>query len=129
MPSYSELDFPGTISTSSYVGYDTGQKNFNQNLNPNFTHMFTPNVVSSTKIDYNRFESTAAVGHRSFDAWLVQHRLSSQPARNRNEEFDAVGGTTGSNGTNLHDIGNVNTQDFGSAYERDTNLGNRLNYQ
>ena len=51
---YSEDDFTGTINNSPYVGYDTGQTNFNQNLTLNFTHVFTPNVVSSTKLNYNR---------------------------------------------------------------------------
>ena len=51
---YSENDFAGTVNNSPYVGYDTGQKNYDQNVNINITHVFTPNFVSSTKINYNR---------------------------------------------------------------------------
>ncbi len=51
---YSEDDFPGTINTSPYVGFDTGQTFFNQNVTINLTHIFTPSLVSSTKLIYNR---------------------------------------------------------------------------
>ena len=51
---YSEDDFAGTINNSPYVGYDTGQTNYDQNVNLSVTHVFTPNLVSSTKFNYNR---------------------------------------------------------------------------
>ena len=51
---YSEDDFPGTINSSPYVGFDTGQTQFNQNVTINLTHIFTPSLVSSTKLIYNR---------------------------------------------------------------------------
>jgi len=46
--------FPGTISTSPYAGYDTGETDFNQNLLIGITHSFTPNFLSATKLSYNR---------------------------------------------------------------------------
>ena len=51
---YSENDFPGTINASPYVGYETGQTNYNQNVTINYTRVFTPNFVSSSKVIYNR---------------------------------------------------------------------------
>ena len=51
---YSENDFTGVVNNSPYVGYDTGQTNYDQNVNLNLTHVFTPNLVSSSKINYNR---------------------------------------------------------------------------
>ncbi len=51
---YSELDFSGTVNNSPYLGYDTGQTTYNQNVNLNLTHVFSPNFVSSSKINYNR---------------------------------------------------------------------------
>ena len=46
--------FPGTISTSPYAGYDTGETDMNQNILIGITHSFTPNFLSSTKLSYNR---------------------------------------------------------------------------
>ena len=51
---YNENDFAGTINSSPYVGFDTGQKLFNQNVIINLTHVFGPSFVSSTKLIYNR---------------------------------------------------------------------------
>ena len=51
---YSEDDFSGYINSSPYVGFNTGQTLFNQNVTINLTHVFTPSFVSSTKLIYNR---------------------------------------------------------------------------
>ena len=59
---YSEDDFPGTVNASPYVGYDTGQTVFNQNITINFTHVFTPNLVSSSKVIYNRLNTLSPLG-------------------------------------------------------------------
>jgi outer membrane receptor protein involved in Fe transport len=59
---YSENDFPGTINASPYLGYDTGQTNYNQNVTINYTHVFTPNFVSSSKVIYNRLNQKQPLG-------------------------------------------------------------------
>jgi outer membrane receptor protein involved in Fe transport len=59
---YSEDDFAGTINASPYLGYDTGQRLFNQNVTINFTHVFTPNFVSSSKVTYNRLSALQPLG-------------------------------------------------------------------
>jgi hypothetical protein len=51
---YSEDDFPGFINASPYAGYNTGQTLFNQSVLINWTHVFSPSVVNSLKIAYNR---------------------------------------------------------------------------
>ena len=51
---YHELDFDGTVNSSPYAGYNTGQKNFDQNVTYNLTHVFSPNVVNTFKFIYNR---------------------------------------------------------------------------
>ena len=51
---YHELDFDGTVNNSPYAGYNTGQKNFDQNVTWNITHVFSPNVVNTFKFIYNR---------------------------------------------------------------------------
>lgn len=59
---YSEDDFPGYINSSPYVGYDTGQTYFNQSVNINLTHVFTPNIVNSLKFTYNRLTNVQPLG-------------------------------------------------------------------
>jgi outer membrane receptor protein involved in Fe transport len=54
--------FPGTISNSPYVGYDTGQTNFNQNYLLNMTHTFNPSLVSQSKFSYNRLNLQQPLG-------------------------------------------------------------------
>jgi len=52
--SYKELDFPGTVNASPYAGYNTGQTNYDQNVTYQIEHIFSPNVVNSTHLVYNR---------------------------------------------------------------------------
>ena len=51
---YHELDTVGYESNSPYVGYNTGQTQHDQNLAFSLTHIFSPKVISSTKLVYNR---------------------------------------------------------------------------
>jgi hypothetical protein len=59
---YSEDDFAGYINSSPYVGYDTGQTQFNQSVLFNLTHVFTPNVVNQVKFTYNRLNLLQPLG-------------------------------------------------------------------
>ncbi len=52
--SYKELDFPGTVNASPYIGYNTGETSFDQNYAINLTHFFTPTLVTTAKAIYNR---------------------------------------------------------------------------
>ncbi len=52
--SYKESDFPGYVNASPYAGYNTGQTNYDQNVTINWTHVFTPSVVNTFKVIYNR---------------------------------------------------------------------------
>jgi outer membrane receptor protein involved in Fe transport len=49
-----ELDFDGTVNSSPYVGYNTGQKTFDQNYDFSLLHYFSPNLVNTAKATYNR---------------------------------------------------------------------------
>src|SRR5271166_1172901 len=51
---YHEDDFAGYVNNSPYAGYNTGQKNFDQNVTINWTHVFSPNVVNTLNLVYNR---------------------------------------------------------------------------
>lgn len=47
----------GSISFSPYQGFNTGQTTENQNYLGNVTHSFSPNVVSQTKVVFNRLRN------------------------------------------------------------------------
>ncbi len=65
---YSENDFAGSVNTSPYVGYETGQTNKDNNFLLSLTHSFTANVLSSTRVVFTRLNGpvqplgAAAVG-------------------------------------------------------------------
>ena len=52
---YSEVDLPGSNVNSPYAGYNTGQNIFNNSVLVGITHTFSPQFVSQTKLDFNRF--------------------------------------------------------------------------
>jgi outer membrane receptor protein involved in Fe transport len=52
-----EADFAGTVNTSPYAGYDTGQSIRNHNALLSMTHVFTPAIVSESKLAFNRFST------------------------------------------------------------------------
>jgi hypothetical protein len=54
--------FDGVISNSPYVGYDTGQSNFNQNYQVNLTRTFSGSLVSQSKVAYNRLNLQQPLG-------------------------------------------------------------------
>ena len=45
---YSENDFAGTVNTSPYSGYETGQTNLDNHLTISLTHTFSPSLISKT---------------------------------------------------------------------------------
>jgi hypothetical protein len=51
----SEADQAGVVSSSPYAGYNIGQTSFNNSLIVSLTHTFSPNFVSQSKVDFNRF--------------------------------------------------------------------------
>ena len=54
--------FNGVINNSPYVGYDTGETDQNQNLTLNLTHVFSPSLVNTTKLNYNRLTEEQPLG-------------------------------------------------------------------
>src|SRR5262245_49844604 len=58
----SQDQFPGTVNYSPYAGFDTGQTNFNNNFLLSVTRTFTPNLISQSKITYNRLTNLQPLG-------------------------------------------------------------------
>ena len=59
---YSEDDFAGSVNASPYVGYDTGQTLYNQSVLINLTHVFSPSIVNSLKVAFNRLNQLQPLG-------------------------------------------------------------------
>jgi hypothetical protein len=59
---YSESDLPGSVTSSPYAGFSTGQTFFNQGVNITYTHIFTPSLVNSLKLNYNRLNNLQPLG-------------------------------------------------------------------
>jgi outer membrane receptor protein involved in Fe transport len=57
-----EIFFPGFVSTSPYQGFETGQNTLNQNMVLSLTHVFSPNLVTQSKVDFNRFNLKQPLG-------------------------------------------------------------------
>jgi outer membrane receptor protein involved in Fe transport len=51
---YSEDDFAGSVNTSPYAGYETGETNFNNHVTISGTHTFSPSLIMQTRLSYNR---------------------------------------------------------------------------
>jgi outer membrane receptor protein involved in Fe transport len=49
--------FAGTVSFSPFQGFDTGQETDNHNALISLTHLFTPSLVSQSKVIYNRLDT------------------------------------------------------------------------
>ncbi|MBV9574801.1 MAG: TonB-dependent receptor [Acidobacteriales bacterium] len=54
---FSQNEFAGFVNNSPYAGYDTGQNTHNQNVLLSVTHIFSPNVVGDTKLNFNRLSN------------------------------------------------------------------------
>ena len=52
---YSENDFPGAVNYSAYPQYDSGGTNFDNSALLSLSHMFSSNLLSSTKLSFTRF--------------------------------------------------------------------------
>ena len=71
---YNELDFPGVVNVSPYVGYNTGQKSFDQNYDFSLSHFFTQTLANTFKVTFNRLNgpvqplATAPVGPTLYTA-------------------------------------------------------------
>ena len=59
---YNEDDFPGTVNTSPYQGYETGQTNVDNHATFSLTHTFSPSLVSQTRLSFNRLNNLQPLG-------------------------------------------------------------------
>ncbi len=55
---------PGTNANSPYQGFNTGTTNFNQNALISLTHTLTTNLVSQSKVAFNRINNAQPLGEQ-----------------------------------------------------------------
>lgn len=55
-------DFPGTINTSPYAGFETGQTFYDNNALISLTHTFSPSIVNSVRVVYERLNDVQPLG-------------------------------------------------------------------
>jgi outer membrane receptor protein involved in Fe transport len=56
------LFFPGVINFSPFTGFNTGENDFNQNYNITLSHNFSPTLVATSKIVFNRLNQLQPLG-------------------------------------------------------------------
>jgi len=66
--------FAGTISSSAYVGYDTGQTDVNQNGLISINHIFSPTILNNLKLEYNRLNLFQPLGTAPISPGLFLNR-------------------------------------------------------
>ena len=59
-----QVFFDGTNATSPYAGYNTGVTAFNQNALVSVTHQFTSNLISQTRLTFNRLRNDQPLGSK-----------------------------------------------------------------
>src|SRR6185295_9036381 len=68
---YEEASNPlGTVSFSPYQGFNTGFDQKNQNYLTSVTHSFSSNLVSQTKVVFNRLNSSQPLGEQAVQPTL-----------------------------------------------------------
>src|SRR5437868_3474974 len=55
-------DFPGTINTSPYLGFETGQTFYDNNALVSLTHTFSPSVVNALRFNFERLNNVQPLG-------------------------------------------------------------------
>lgn len=59
---FKQNEFNGIVQNSPYAGFDSGQTQLNQNLLFSVTHVFSPNLISDTKLNLNRLHLEQPLG-------------------------------------------------------------------
>ncbi|MGA2967290.1 MAG: carboxypeptidase regulatory-like domain-containing protein [Terriglobales bacterium] len=70
---YKEVDMPGSVNTSPYVGYDTGAIGHDQNILLSLTHTLSPTLTEQTKFVYNRLLTIQPLGSQPVSPTLYMN--------------------------------------------------------
>jgi hypothetical protein len=84
----SQSFFQGSLNFSPYEGFDTGQTNFNNNILVSLTRTFSSNLVSQTKVTFNRLNNLQPLGAQPVSPTLY---LTGGTARIRGQRVSLPG--------------------------------------
>jgi hypothetical protein len=90
---YSEKDAAGSVNTSPYAGYQTGQTNFNNNGYASVVHVFSPSLTSSSKLLYTRYNNQQPLGSAPVGPTLYSNSSSAQGVGNGTIYFPGYSAT------------------------------------
>ncbi len=85
-----QVFFDGTNATSPYAGYNTGVTAFNQNALLSVTHQFTSNLISQTRLTYNRLRNDQPLGERGSTPTLYLRSGLGSTAFGQNVAFPGI---------------------------------------
>jgi outer membrane receptor protein involved in Fe transport len=94
---FNQTQFDGFLTNSPYVGYDTGQTNFNNNAMFSLTHIFTPNVISESKVVFNRLNNQQPLGPNPVGPTLYMNSNFNPTVLGNPFEFPGYSATTPGN--------------------------------
>jgi len=81
---FNQDEFNGFVNNSPYVGFDTGQTQVNQNLLLSLTHVWSPKIVTDTKLNANRLRLVQPLSPDQpvqptlFSSYAVERQVNSQ---------------------------------------------------
>ncbi|HXZ81327.1 MAG TPA: TonB-dependent receptor [Terriglobales bacterium] len=73
---FNQNEFAGFVNNSPYAGFDTGQTNFNNNFLYSLTHVWSPRLVSDTKVLFNRLNVQLPLGQQPVQPTLYFSSVS-----------------------------------------------------
>jgi len=82
---YNETDFSGSNFYSPYPQYDSGSAQFNDSALYSLTHLFTPNLLSNSKVSFTRYNSLT-----SYNSALTETPNLYLSTNNYAEQTDSV---------------------------------------
>jgi hypothetical protein len=110
---YNELDSPGTVNTSPYSGYDTGQTIRDQNILLSLVHQVNPALTEQSKFVYNRLNTVQPLGQNPVSPTL--YLTTNQAASDANGNTLYFPGYSATSPGNAIPFGGP--QNFYQAYE------------
>jgi len=89
--------FDGTVNTSPYAGYETGETISDQNALISFTRTITPSIVSQSKVVYNRLGDLQPLGKAPIGPTLYLANSGGIPVGGYTAILPGYSGTTPGN--------------------------------
>jgi outer membrane receptor protein involved in Fe transport len=128
---WNESDFAGTVSSSPYAGYDTGQKFFDNRIALAGDHQWSPTLSISARLAFNRLSNQQPLGSNPTGPTLYMNALTAvslagQPIALPGYNPESPGAATPSGGP--QNIGNVGVDATRLFRRHDLRFGGEFTY-